>query len=218
MSIHYSLIGATLIMITSCNEPKSESDDKSSSFDCSTYQEVKKDVFNDSSIIYQNMGIMQQFDGNYDSAVYYFDLAIKADSSIHVAHTNKGNVLLRLGDKKNAIIEFKRVVELKAKIPESHMFLGNLYDYLGYKQEATSEYDIAIELFTERIHCSKNKRQIEGSKVERAMLYMFNNQEEKGRREFAELKEQNKNDAMMQNMIEHQMNLDKKQLFRDLFE
>ncbi len=168
--------------------------------------------------MFQNKGIIHQFNNNLDSAVYYFDKSISTDSNMYVAHTNKGNVLLRLGDEINAINEYKKVVAIKPKMPEFHMHLGNVYDYLGYSDEAASEYDIAIELYSIRIECSTDKRLIEGSQLDRAKLYMFNNQKELGREEFKKLMEINKDRPMVQEIIKHEMTLSKEEFFRNLFE
>ena len=224
MNINYLLIFTLLFSISSCKSSdteanlKLENENMNSSFNCDSYKETQKDNFSDSAIIYQNKGIIHQFNNNLDSAIYYFNRSIETDSNMYVSHSNKGNVLIRLGDESNAIIEYKKVVAIKPKMPEFHMHLGNVYDYLGYPKEASTEYDIAIKLYSERIQCSTDKVLIEGSEMDRAIIYKFNNQEEKGRKEFKKMMESNKDKPMIQEIIKHQMTISKEDFFRVLFE
>lgn len=210
-----------LLLFTQCDNASDDSaidsvnQETNDSYDCSSFIERTKDVFNDSSIIYQNKGIMHQFDDNLDSAIFYFDKAIKADSSMYVAHSNKGNVLIRLDSNDQAIKEYERVVELHPNRPEFHMHLATVYDYLGHSGQALKEYEISINLYNELISCSDDKPLVEGCRMDRAIVYMLSDNKEKGLAELEALKEEN---PLMQNLYERQMEFDKEQFFEDLFE
>jgi tetratricopeptide (TPR) repeat protein len=184
--------------------------------DCSNYTESEVE-FDEQVLINHNMGMVHIWKGNNDSALYYFDQGISLDPTAHVLYSSRARVYLDLDENDKAIDDMTYVTVLCPFLPEGYFHLGMLFDYLDQDDQAKNSYEEAIALYTDRIECSEELSKINGGKMDRALIYMFNGDEDKSIAEFEALKKEFAAEPMMVESIDHIMDVDKEQFLKDIF-
>ena len=125
---------------------------------------------------------------NVDSAFYYFDRAIEIDSNYASPHSNKANLFITLGDKKNALKELKIVTELNPEIGESWVLYGIALDYYGHKKESKLAYQQGVKLLSEKIENTTNDQERDNNLLNRGCA-LFLLGDPKYNNDFEELKD-----------------------------
>jgi tetratricopeptide (TPR) repeat protein len=101
-----------------------------------------KDGYGDSTFIYLVLGNIHYSMGNLDTAVEYYDQALKIDAGYGIAYYKKGVCLYRMGQLQESLASFERIVELK---DQSHAmaryFIGLINMFLGNDAEAEKAFD-----------------------------------------------------------------------------
>jgi tetratricopeptide (TPR) repeat protein len=101
-----------------------------------------KDNYSDSTFIYLVLGNIHYSLGNLDTAVDYYDQALKIDANYGVAYYKKGVCLYRKGQLQESLESFQHVVDLKN---QSHAmaryFIGLINMFLGNDGEAEQAFD-----------------------------------------------------------------------------
>lgn len=101
------------------------------------------------SINYNNLAIKWSTTST-DSALYYFDKAIEADSSYLLAYQNKANLLTSLGNYGEALQQVE-ILSSKIENSETYKMKGLLNDLIGNHQIAQDNYLSAISEIDEEI-------------------------------------------------------------------
>jgi Tfp pilus assembly protein PilF len=84
--------------------------------------------------------------GDDIEALELIERALLIDRRNGVMHSNKGNILLKLGKVHEAIVSYNRAIEYSPKYAEAYGNLGNAYQDLGDYENAQRSYDTAISI------------------------------------------------------------------------
>jgi tetratricopeptide (TPR) repeat protein len=95
---------------------------------------------------FYNLGLIAQTNGNYPTALEYYDQALKVDPKFQPAVYNRALVLRDLGRIDDAIVELRKVVAADPKSVGGLYNLGVLLIAQGNAQEGTRLVNEAIEL------------------------------------------------------------------------
>jgi len=92
---------------------------------------------NDSSSVYNNIGIAYRRKGDYDKAIEYYEKSIDWDKG-NPAHTykNMGNVYYDKGNYDKAIGCYEKAIELEPDYEDAYHNMGLAHQYLGNEDKA----------------------------------------------------------------------------------
>jgi tetratricopeptide (TPR) repeat protein len=91
-------------------------------------------------------GVSHHSQGEFETAVEFFDKALKLDPSIVAAWSNRGLALSKLGRYDEAIESYDQAIELFPKYTAAWVDKGVALQELGRLDEALKCYDMAIEM------------------------------------------------------------------------
>ncbi len=101
---------------------------------------------------YSRLGIVYDVEGNYDSAIYYYNLSLNINKKIGnkkgigAAYCNIGLVQFNMNDYSNAIVNLRAAIKPLEEAKE-HEFLGNCYNNIGLLYLDLDNYSRATENF-----------------------------------------------------------------------
>ncbi len=84
--------------------------------------------------------------GDFESAIKYYDKAIKSDSKDYKAYNNRGNAKSKLDKFQDAINDYDKAIKLNTKDSLTYYNRGVIKNQLGNFLDAISDYDEAIRL------------------------------------------------------------------------
>ena len=99
--------------------------------------------------IYQKLAIVYAMDNKYDSAVYYFDAALKVNNNVTDVHTNYGKLLRIMGKPDAALKEFATAISIDPKYFGPYLEKGIVLLQSGKLPDALAELNNAIRLNTQ---------------------------------------------------------------------
>jgi tetratricopeptide (TPR) repeat protein len=98
-------------------------------------------------LIFRELGEEERAVESLEGAISAYDRAIEIDARDTLAHINRGNALLELGNFEAALAAFDRAIEIDPRNSWAHSRRGAvLCDHLDRPGEALAEFDRAIEL------------------------------------------------------------------------
>jgi protein O-mannosyl-transferase len=86
---------------------------------------LKKDPQNYAA--YTLLGKEMEVQGNFEKALYYYDMALKYNPITYSSYNNKGIILQRLGRRYDAIEVFKKAIQLNKRPDRAYYTIGLLY-------------------------------------------------------------------------------------------
>ena len=107
--------------------------------------------------ICNELGIKSNNEGNYSSALKYFNIVTLLDPSDSTGYYNMGNTYFEMKDFKKAKNLFKKSLKLESKYESSHSNLGAVYRNMGEIEKSLSCYDEAIKINPENPNNYYNK-------------------------------------------------------------
>jgi tetratricopeptide (TPR) repeat protein len=140
-------------------------------------------------------------DGEYDSALSYFNLAIEADNNYYLPHSNKSTIYLSLKNYKLALHESELVIKKKPDFAEGWVFAGLLHDFLGDTAKARSYYKKSIEIFDDRITDPDKKEELEYNQISRAVSLILIGKEKEGKEKLENLKQRNQDNMIIDEFL-----------------
>lgn len=93
---------------------------------------------------------------NHSFALELINKAIASNPRNGIAYSNKGNILLALGNPLEAIEEHKKAIQLLPKYSEAYSNLGNVFQELGDFQKSIDLYRKALEIEPNNIEFIRN--------------------------------------------------------------
>ncbi len=163
--------------------------------------QTNKYEYNPKAVKLNNKGGEFYQQGDYDSAIAYYNQAIELDSNYYLPHFNKVTIFLARKEYKNALKESELVNNKKPDLAEGWTFTGMIYDFLGDSLNAKSYYKHSIEIYDKRIINSNNKQSIEANKLNRAFSLILLGKENEGKAEFKSLKSENPDPKMIDEFL-----------------
>lgn len=149
--------------------------------------------------LYVQKAVKYLQDFNSDSALIWVDKAIAIDSANVEALRNKAGIMIVKNKHTEALRLYSKCTEIDPEIAEDWKMAGMLNDYMGNADEASRCYNQAIILYNKQLE-SGNKRKIHNAKVNKAMMFRMNNQENESRLLFKELLNENPADSTVANL------------------
>jgi tetratricopeptide (TPR) repeat protein len=95
---------------------------------------------------FNEMGVANTQDGQYDRAIQNFDRAIRVNPKYTAAYYNRGAAYMRKGDRDRAIQDFARAITLDPKLDAAFVSRGLVYFIKGEYDHAIADFDHAIQL------------------------------------------------------------------------
>jgi len=172
-----------------------------------------KNAYNPKAVEFNNKALEFVKTANYDSALFYLDESIKADTTFYFSYGNKANVYCTLKDFKNALLVTKKEIEAKPDLAEGWMFAGMLNDKLGDSVTALEYYKKSIDLFNDRITNPAKQKYLEANRLNRAVAYIFIGQQKIGFDEINDLKRQ----FPLDKSLDRFSDINKKEYLKEIF-
>ena len=91
-------------------------------------------------------GLIYQESGDNESAIEFYDKAIKANPQDASSYNNRGNAKRHLGDHKGAIADYDRTIEIDPQDADAYNNRGIVKRKLGDSKGAIADYGRAIEI------------------------------------------------------------------------
>jgi tetratricopeptide (TPR) repeat protein len=91
-------------------------------------------------------GVAEELQGNQDTAIQYYQLAIKTNGNFWLGYQNLGYALDLKGQHKDAIGVYRKALEGVPDDPTTHTLLGVAYENAGMLNESISEHRLSIRL------------------------------------------------------------------------
>lgn len=92
------------------------------------------------------LSVIASNENEHSLALGLINRAIASNPRNGVAYSNKGNILLALGNPLEAIEEHKKAIKLMPKYSEAYSNLGNAFQALGDFQQSIGLYRKALEI------------------------------------------------------------------------
>ncbi len=122
-----------------------------------------------------------------EASLKELDEAITIEPSQIIFYTNKADILLALHRGDDAIQVLKNAVLVKPDFPEILSLIGFLFEEKGDKEEALKWYQKAVNVYDKRID---DARLVVHSKVNKAFLLFFIEDEGSAKKAFEKVKEE----------------------------
>ena len=122
-------------------------------------------------IAVSNLGTIFEQKGELESAIEYYEKALKLKPDYGEVYYNLGNVFLQQGKLEAAIDSYKQALKIQPDYPQSHNNLGHVFQLQGTLEAAIESYQQALKIQPEnaQIHCNLgNVFQLQG-KLESAI-------------------------------------------------
>ncbi|GAB3661725.1 hypothetical protein GCM10028791_36460 [Echinicola sediminis] len=120
-----------------------------------------------------NKALKLSMDLKVDSALILYDQAIAIDSTYFLPHSNKMGIYLKKKAYEKALYEGEMVINKKPDSGEGWFLSGLLNEHLGNKEKAREYYEKSIDIFTDRINNAEKEKEINDSKLNRALSKIF---------------------------------------------
>jgi tetratricopeptide (TPR) repeat protein len=95
---------------------------------------------------YHNLGVVEYRKGNYDKAIEYHELAVKAYPKYPEAYNDMGSCYLKLGNKEKALEMYTKADESSATYAESRYNAGLIYMKRKDYPNAIKKFEEALEI------------------------------------------------------------------------
>lgn len=102
-------------------------------------------TINQSSNMYNNLGLCFQKQNKLDSAIIHYSNSIKIDSAFEEAYYNRGRTYMIQNNAKNAILDFSKAIEINQTYSAAYKFRGVCFLSLNKNKEACIDYKKAVE-------------------------------------------------------------------------
>ncbi|MDX2211875.1 MAG: tetratricopeptide repeat protein [Oculatellaceae cyanobacterium bins.114] len=99
---------------------------------------------------YNNLGSLQQAQGNFEGAKAAYEAALEADPEFAIGHYNLGMTLKAMGQLEDAIAHYKKALQLNPIYAEALQNLGVVLLKLGRVEESMAAFQRAILLHEQR--------------------------------------------------------------------
>lgn len=133
-----------------------------------------------------NLGLISDKD-SLEISLEELSLALKLEPMNSDFYSNKTEILLTLNREEEVLILMKDAVQLIPSYAEGYTLIGFVNEYNGNEKESQEWFRKALHAYDERIQEEKN---VINSKVNKAFIYFFIENEEKALLEFEKLKEE----------------------------
>ena len=134
--------------------------------------------------------------GENDSALMYLDKALQIDSSYYPAFGLKATIYIDKNLPDIAIIQLEKEIKFKPDFAEAWTLAGMLYDRQGDTVKSKQYYEKSISLYDKRIvnPIKTDKKDLtRPNRLNRALNLILAGQEQKGRKEALQLKQEEPN-------------------------
>ncbi len=91
-----------------------------------------------------------------DSALFYYNLALREDSSYYLPHANKACIYIKKGMYQKALIECETTVKLKVDMPQIWFMAGLMNEQLGDDKAAQHDYRKSMEIYAKKLRQSNS--------------------------------------------------------------
>ncbi len=198
----------TLIVLVSCTKSASDSKIKLA-IDPVALELNEKAIerFNN-----YNLGLINDKD-SLELSLKELSRAIQIDPKNSAFYSNKTEILLTLNREEEALKLMKEAVQLIPFYAEGYTFIGYIYEYNGKVQESQAWFQKALHAYDERIEEGKY---VINSKVNKAFIYFFVENEEKALLEFEKLKEEYPDDNSVLYMEYFFYEFEKEQFLKEI--
>jgi len=126
-----------------------------------------------------------------DSALLFYDRAIKADPTYHIPYFGKANLLVRENEFHKAMEAIETAVEKEPTFAEGWQSAGFIADLIGDTLKASEYYKESIRLFNKNISESDNPDVIQGNRFNKIVSLTMLAQDEELEKETRLFKEEN---------------------------
>lgn len=134
---------------------------------CKSDEQKEKNIMD----LWDKANIMSYY--NKDSSLIILDQAIAIDSLNPSPHNLKMSIYCSLGKFDEAIAESETLLRLDPNFAEEWFFSGLLYEVTGDKKTAVERYQKSVEMYTEVIETTDDKRKLESAYYNRAFSKKF---------------------------------------------
>jgi len=98
------------------------------------------------SVEFYKSGFQAQTDGNYETALGYYNKSLEADPTYTRAWISKGNVLIQLNRSREAVSAYDSALALDSNVSEIWNMRGEALMNLGMYTEALASFDKALQI------------------------------------------------------------------------
>jgi tetratricopeptide (TPR) repeat protein len=148
-----------------------------------TYNKEKAIEFNDKAVTFM-------MDFQNDSAIVYFEHAIKLDPNIKYAHYNLRILYAKEGLIEKAIEVSEKYLKVAPDFAEIWIGTGMFYEKTNDSLKARKYYNKGIELLTKRLDNNEDDI-LQSNRLNRAVAYILIGNEELGQKEIKEVLDEN---------------------------
>jgi Tfp pilus assembly protein PilF len=118
---------------------------------CATVEEKPRSFEEEFALMFNrvqfnDLGIINTQDGQYDRAIQNFDRAIRLNPEYAEAYYNRGTAYMRKGDVERAIEDYGHAIKLDPKMDLAFISRGLVYFNKGEYDRANVDFDRAIQL------------------------------------------------------------------------
>ncbi|MPM06950.1 hypothetical protein SDC9_53254 [bioreactor metagenome] len=144
---------------------------------------------NPTAIEFNNKAVVLMTQDECDSALFYFDKAIEADSNYMPPHSSKSKIYVINGQYDLALNETESAIKIKPDQAEAWAFAGVIIEFKGDTLKAKDYFKKSIEIFDARISNPDMSNFIFANKFNRAISLILLGNEKEGKNELNKIKE-----------------------------
>jgi tetratricopeptide (TPR) repeat protein len=141
---------------------------------------------NEKAIELNDKGVTFMMDFQNDSAIVYFENAIKLDPNLKSAHHNLRSLYATEGLIEKAIVVSEKYLKVEPELAEIWVGTGMFYDKTNDSLKARNYYQKGIEIFTKRLDNNEDDN-FQSNRLNRALAYILIGNEELGQKEIKEI-------------------------------
>ncbi|MDR9417251.1 MAG: hypothetical protein RI564_13270 [Gracilimonas sp.] len=160
-----------------------------------------------------NLGKYESID-SIEVSLMELDKAIELVPTQTIFYANKANILLKIQREQQAIQALKQTISIDPDFAEILTMLGFIYERKGEKEIAQEWYHKALNAYDKRI---AEKRFVINSKVGKAFILFFTQDEEAARKAYDNLKQEYPNDSEVEFMEQFLIGFDKERFLNELY-
>lgn len=176
-------------------------------------EKKNRETYDLKAIELNNKGAEYLKQAENDSALLFFDKAIRTDSSYYLPHANKTGIYIGSKEFGKALSESELAIKKKPDYVEGWIMTGLLLEKQGDSLKAANYFQKSVDLYDLLIQDPEKKEQIVKNKINRAFALIIQGKDLEAKKELNKLKAENPDNLM----IEQFLNMNKKEFTNQLF-